>query len=245
VNTGHDPRPVRDPRQGDGRPAAIPDFETLLDRYAPLSPAPLCPDIRAFTARSLVEIWEAVERHAGCTQQAPFWAFPWPAGAALARTVLDHPALVRGKRVVDVGCGGGIASLACAKAGARVVANDTDPMALEVTRLAAARQGLEVETLWADLTREEALTEPVDVWLCGDLAYDRSAAPLERSLLRKAAERGATVLVADAERTYFDASGLELLGEYTLPVMADLEGVAERTARVYRVPGGSRASRPG
>lgn len=214
------------------------DLETLLDRFAPLTPVPLCPEIRAFTARSLVEIWEAAERHTGGTLPAPFWAFPWPAGTALARTVLDRPELVRGLRVVDVGCGGGVASLACAKAGARVVANDTDPLALEVTRLAATLQGLDVETLWADLTREALPGEHADVWLCGDLAYDRSTAPLERSLLRTAAGRGSTVLVADAERTYFEATGLELLAEHTLPVVSDLEGVATRTARVYRMPAG-------
>jgi predicted nicotinamide N-methyase len=214
-------------------------LDALLEEYAPLSPVPLCPEIRAFSARSLVEIWEAAERHTGCTLPAPFWAFPWPAGAALARTVLDRPGLVRGKRVVDMGCGGGVASLACAMAGARVVANDTDPLALEVTRLAATLQGLRVETLWADLTREALPGEPADVWLCGDLAYDRAAAPLERSLLRKAADRGATVLVADAERTYFDTTGLELLAEYSLPVVVDLEGVELRIARVYRMPAGA------
>jgi predicted nicotinamide N-methyase len=224
-------------------PAAPPpgatDLETLLEAFAPLSPVPLCPEIRAFTARSLVEIWEAAERHTGCTLPAPFWAFPWPAGAALARTVLDEPGLVGGKRVVDVGCGGGVASLACARAGGRVVANDTDPLALEVTRLAATAQGLRVDTLWADLTREDLPGDPAEVWLCGDLAYDRSTAPLERSLLRAAAGRGATVLVADAERAYFDASGLELIAEHTIPVVTDLEGVERRTARVYRMTAGA------
>ncbi|MGD8278297.1 MAG: methyltransferase, partial [Gemmatimonadota bacterium] len=62
---------------------------------------------------------------------------------------------------------------------------------------------------------------------------------LERSLLRAAAGRGATVLVADAERAYFDASGLELIAEHTIPVVTDLEGVERRTARVYRMTAGA------
>lgn len=214
------------------------DLAPLLDRFAPLSPIPLCPEIRAFSARSLVEVWDAAEKQAGHTLAPPFWAFPWPAGIALARVVLDRPDLVRGRTVVDVGCGGGVSSLACAKAGAHVIANDADPLALEVARLAAERQGLSIEMRCADLLREPAMLDAADVVLCGDLAYDRAAAPRERAALQRAADRGATVLLADAERMWFDASGLELLAEYRLPVVPDLEGVEARTARVYRLPAG-------
>lgn len=213
----------------------IPDLGGLLELYAPLTPVPLCPEIRAFTARSLVEVWDAAESRAGRTLPAPFWAFPWPAGVALARVILDRPALVRGRSVMDAGCGGGVSSIACAMVGARVVASDADPVALEVARLAARLQGLEIETLLADLTRGSDRINEVDVVLCGDLAYDRSAAPIERAVLRRAAARGATVLLGNAERTYFDETDLEQLAEYELPVVYDLEGVKRRVARVYRM----------
>jgi predicted nicotinamide N-methyase len=213
----------------------LPDLEDLLDLHAPLAPVPLCPEIRAFAARSLVEIWEEAEKRAGRTLPPPFWAFPWPAGIALARVVLDRPEIVRGRTVIDVGCGGGVSSLACAKAGARVLAVDTDAIALEITMLAAARQGLAVEPLLADVLRAPEILDPADVVLSGDLAYDRAAAPLERAAFLRAAARGATVLLADAERTWFDAAGLEQLAEYTLPVVFDLEGVERRSARVYRL----------
>lgn len=219
-----------------GATAAIPGLATLLDQFAPLTEVPLCPGLRAFTARSLVEIWDAAEARAGGTLAAPFWAFPWPAGVALARAVLDRPGRVRGKRVLDVGCGGGVASIACAMAGARVLANDTDPIALAVVRLAAERQGVALETLCADVTREPERTLGFDVILCGDLGYDRGAAARERAVLTRAARNGATVLLADAERAFFDATGLELLAEHLLPVVRDLEGVDVRRARVYRLP---------
>ena len=213
-------------------------LDRLLDAHAPLVPVPLCPGLRVFTARSLVEVWQAAEAHAGRTLAAPFWAFPWPAGIALARVVLDHPQLVSGRTVIDIGCGGGVASLACAIAGARVVANDTDPVALEVAGLAAVRQGLTLRTLLGDVTRESALLDAYDVVLCGDLAYERSAAPVERAALERAARNGATVLLADAERTWFDARGLEEIAAYELEVVRDLEGVERRTARVYRLRAG-------
>ena len=210
-------------------------LDRLLDAHAPLVPVPLCPEFRVFTARSLVEVWQAAEAHAGRTLAAPFWAFPWPAGIALARVVLDHPQLVCGRTVIDIGCGGGVASLACAMAGAHVVANDTDPVALEVARLAAGRQGLTIRTLLADFTRESALLDGYDVVLGGDLAYERSAAAGERAAFDRAARNGATVLLADAERAWFDARGLEEIAAYDLEVVRDLEGVDRRRARVYRL----------
>jgi predicted nicotinamide N-methyase len=216
-----------------------PDFaelEALLDAYAPLSPVPLCPEILAFSAQSLVVIWQAAERVAGEILPSPFWAFPWPAGIAIARTLLDDPALVRGRTVIDVGAGGGVSCLAAARAGAaRVLASDIDPWALAVTRLAAQRQGLEVETLQSDITADAGVLDGFDVVLCGDLGYDRSAATRERAAIERAVEHGATALIGDAGRTYFDSGGLELVASHTLDVVADLEGTERKVARVYRL----------
>jgi len=212
-------------------------LRALLDAHAPLRPAPLCPEIRVFHAHSLVGIWEAAEHAAGDVLPSPFWAYPWPAGAALARVILDTPDYVAGRRVLDFGCGGGITSLAAARAGAaHVIANDVDPWALAVARLAASAQDLTITPLLADLTSADALPE-CDVVLCADLGYERSVAPAQRALLERAHNSGATIIVADAGRAYFDATGLELLAEHTLSVPDDLEGVASRTARVYLLDG--------
>jgi predicted nicotinamide N-methyase len=213
-----------------------PEFAALLDEVAPFTPVPLCPEILAFQAISLVAVWTAAEQLAGIALPAPFWAFAWPAGSALARVILDQPELVRGRRVLDLGAGGGVGAIACARAGARrVVANDIDAWALEVTRIAAVRQHVAVETLLGDLTGDMAIAHDFDVVLAADLAYERSATPRERGFLEAARRNGAVVLIADAERTYFDASGLNLIAEYMLPVVYDLEGKRTRVARVYRM----------
>jgi predicted nicotinamide N-methyase len=244
--------PKRDPREdprtpdaaaaGAGEwPVAGPRREALarlLDAHAPLTPAPLCPELQVFHARSLTQLWEAAELLAELPLPAPFWAYPWAGGSALARTILDRPELVRGRRVLDLGAGGGIATLAAARAGAAAaVANDQDPWAIATAALAAERQGLVIDTLLADLTRAPEATARFDVVLCGDLAYERRVAPRIRALLMGAAARGAEVLVADAGRTYFEAGGMAVVGSYVVGVPVDLEGVAERTATVYRVVG--------
>lgn len=217
-------------------PPADPILSELLDRHAPLAPAPLVPEISVFQGRSLIEVWEAAEHVAGENLPAPFWAYPWAAGCGLARVLLDHPEYVRDARVLDLGAGGGITALAARRAAAReVVANDVDPWALAVMRLAATRQNIELTYLLADLTGDLHAVDGFDVVVCSDMAYERRMTPRYQALLLHARNRGARVLVADAGRTYFDASGLKLLAEYVLAVPRDLEGVDERTARVFEM----------
>ena len=61
----------------------------------------------------------------------PYWAIFWPGGQALVRHILNFPSLVRGKRVLDMGCGCGAASIAALLAGCQsCVANDIDINAL-------------------------------------------------------------------------------------------------------------------
>lgn len=53
-----------------------------------------------------------------------------------------------GKRILDIGCGTGGVSLACAARGARVVGIDTNAQMLEI---ASAKAGAEVEVEWLEL----------------------------------------------------------------------------------------------
>jgi predicted nicotinamide N-methyase len=211
-------------------------MERLLGAHAPLAPAPLCPEILAHQAHTLIDVWEAAERLAGQALAAPFWAYAWPGGCALARVLLDQPDLVRGQRVLDFGAGGGVTALAAARAAAAAVtANDIDPWALLVIDIAASAQRLEVATFADDICETPALVDDYDVVLCSDLAYERREAPRQRAVLERATANRATVLVADAGRTYFDDAGMTPIAEFAMEVPRDLEGVSRRESRVYRL----------
>ncbi len=102
----------------------------------------------------------------------PYWAELWASGVALAAAVAARD--LRGAQVLELGCGLGLPSVAAALSGARVLATDWAPEALEVTRRNAERNGALVETVLADWSAPDALLEraPFDLVLCADVLYE-------------------------------------------------------------------------
>lgn len=75
-------------------------------------------------------------------------------GELLARTIAAHPLLAQaGLRVLDLGCGSGVASVFAARRGARTMATDINPAAVRCTRLNALLNQVEerVEVRQGDL----------------------------------------------------------------------------------------------
>jgi predicted nicotinamide N-methyase len=127
----------------------------------------------------------------------PYWAQPWPSGTALAQAVAVRS--LGGMRVVEVGCGLGLAGIGAALAGARVLATDWSADALALLEANAAANGLALETLRVDWTAPAPLLEraPFDLVLAADVLYERRAvAPLADLLPRL----GGEVLLADPGR---------------------------------------------
>jgi predicted nicotinamide N-methyase len=120
---------------------------------------------------------------------APYWSVLWRSGVALARAV-DGMAL-RGARVVELGCGLALPSLAAARAGAHVLATDACPEALRLVVRNAAANGVRVETAvvdWGD-PRELVERAPFDVVLAADVLYEAAEVEVLLSLLPRLARR--------------------------------------------------------
>ncbi|SFK25509.1 50S ribosomal protein L11 methyltransferase [Methylophaga sulfidovorans] len=100
---------------------------------------------------------------------------------ALCLNWLDQADL-KGKYVIDYGCGSGILAIAAALLGAeRVIGVDTDPQALEATRANAERNGVEIEAYLPG----DCPDEPCDLLLANILAGPlQTLAPLFATLTK-------------------------------------------------------------
>ena len=156
-----------------------------------------------------------------------YWVFCWASGQVLARYLLDHPDRVRGKRVLDFGCGSGVVAVAAALAGAReVVACDIDPLALAASEINASLNGVEL-TLSDDYF---AIEGELDIIIVADVLYDRENLPW----LQRFAERAPQVLVADSRVKDFDFPPYKTIARQDSCTLPDLDESAEfRDVRIY------------
>jgi predicted nicotinamide N-methyase len=128
----------------------------------------------------------------------PYWAELWPSGVALAAHVgaLD----LRGKRVLELGAGLGLPSLAAAVRGGDVLATDWAEDAVDLLRANAARNAVELRSEVARWDDYERFGTGWDVVLGADLLYEqRNADQLLELLPRLAA---AEILLAEPGRPF-------------------------------------------
>jgi predicted nicotinamide N-methyase len=196
---------------------------------------PLVPEILLYLAAESLPIWQKTEDELGeMNVPPPYWAFAWAGGQALARYILDHPVLLSGKRVLDLGSGSGLTAIAAMKSGAAGVhASDIDLMALAAIRLNAALNTVEVTTTADDLLARSP--EAYDVVLVGDLFYERALADLVSRFIDQAAAQGALVLIGDPQRNYFPKGRFAAAAEYRVPVTRELEDAEIKRTSVWRL----------
>ena len=118
---------------------------------------------------------------------APYWAVLWRSGVALAHEV-DGLEL-RSRRVVELGCGLGVPSLAAARGGAAVLATDASAEALALVARNAEANGVQIETALVDWEHADEIVRRgrFDLVLAADVLYERTAVAALVSLLPRLA----------------------------------------------------------
>jgi predicted nicotinamide N-methyase len=206
----------------------------LVDGWV-LRAVPLCPEVRMFGPVPDVGLFELGGGDYRSDAPPPFWAFAWAGGQVLGRYVLDHPELVAGRRVLDVGAGGGVAGIAAALAGAAEVrAFDVDPAAVTAIGRNAAANGVTVRAEVGDVAAAAGPVVAADVVLAGDVFYAESTAGRMRAFLRRAG-REALVLVGDPGRGYFPERMFTEVARHVVPVPAVLEQARRLSTGVWRL----------
>ena len=194
------------------RTQKYPETLCVLGGALQLRSLPLCPELRLWLLHDGVDLNVRVsELIEGAT--APYWAFCWGAGQALARYLLDNPNLVRGARVVDFGAGSGVAAIAAMQAGAaQATAVDIDPIALRMAQCNAEENGVEISV-------DTKVPEEWDVLLASDVLYETG----NEHWLQTAAATGREVLLSDPLRHGTPRQGLRVIAEYAVRTLPDVD----------------------
>ncbi|MCK6548620.1 class I SAM-dependent methyltransferase [Myxococcota bacterium] len=125
---------------------------------------------RTLHIQQLRDLSELAEASVRARTTGPFWAYVWPSARALAAFVAAQP--LDGRRVIELGAGVGTVALAAATTGARALATDLRPEAIELVRRNAADNGLDVDARVVDWTAPPDDLGTFDAAVAADVLYE-------------------------------------------------------------------------
>ncbi|MEB1975521.1 methyltransferase domain-containing protein [Xanthomonas campestris pv. campestris] len=120
----------------------------------------------------------------------------WPAGQVLAEAMATRP--VAGKRILELGCGLGLASLVLRRRGADIVASDHHPLAEVFLAYNAALNALEsVPYRRLDWDAGAADMGQFDMIIASDVLYETRHATLLAKLIPDLAKPACEIVISD------------------------------------------------
>jgi predicted nicotinamide N-methyase len=138
-------------------------------------------------------------------ERLPYWAELWPSSIELARYCVEECSL-RGKRVLEVGCGLGLAGIAAMSVGAHVIFTDYEPDALKFARYNALKNlplgyvDSQVEFRLLDWRSDEEVG-PVDIIMGADVVYERRNFPFILNITRRILKNNGYGVFTDPDRS--------------------------------------------
>ena len=179
-----------------------------------LSPALLDLSVQRFTVGAtarqdvllvLPRKWEQLRHEeGGAGRPVPYWARPWPSGLALAGSLTaEPPEALRGKKVLELGCGLAAPSVVAARAGADVLATDGADDAVVFAAHVLALNEVVAEVALVDWSAQgDALVArgPFDVVLAADVLYTRENVEIALRLWLRLLAADGVLHLADPQR---------------------------------------------
>jgi predicted nicotinamide N-methyase len=183
--------------------------------------------------RSADELLDEAEKDP--EQRIPYWAEIWPSSRILAERLLKEQGA--GRRLLELGCGVGPATLAALEVGFQVTATDYFAEALGFTRINALSNGLPApNVVAADWRTWPTELAGFDVVVGADILYEKPYPGLVAEVFRAALRPGAIGWVTDpcrqaAESFPAECEARGLVATVGEPFRVYDEGVWKRVRR--------------
>jgi len=171
-------------------------------------------------------------------ERLPYWADLWPSSRVLAGALLAHAGA--GKRLLELGCGLGLDTVAAMTAGYAVTATDYYEDALHVTRMNARHNvGHEPTVRMVNWRHWPSDIGHFDVVIAADVLYEREYATLVAQCIARALALHGEAWVADPGRLalpdfleQLEPAGLVLRDTTVVPFE---EGAVKQRVQLLRI----------
>ncbi len=171
-------------------------------------------------------------------ERLPYWADLWPSARVLAATLAREAGA--GRRLLEMGCGLGLATVGAMYAGFDVLATDYYEDALHVTRSNAARNlGREPRVQLVNWREWPDDLGYFDVVIAADVLYEKEYATLVAACIARSLAPDGVAIIADPGRLALPAFregledvGLEIVSTETVPYE---EGAVKQQVQIMRL----------
>ena len=133
-------------------------------------------------------------------ERIPYWAELWPSALGLAEHLVKNKDLLKGKTVLEIGCGLGLPALVAASLGAEVTATDYLQDAVDFAQRNAMQNNIgNINFLTLDWRIPEGIA-PFDILLASDVAYERKQFEPLLKAFKHLVKPGGTILLSEPNR---------------------------------------------
>ena len=137
-----------------------------------------------------------------------YWNRVWHSEVALSEWLIQefYPNKLRGKTILELGCGTGLAGIVCARLGGVPTFSDIVPMVMDTVNEACQLNGIaDYQTLILDWSHPEAKPGAYDMVLGSEIFYDVSFLDDLHELLKRALVANGRGVFCDPNRLGFDS----------------------------------------
>lgn len=171
-------------------------------------------------------------------ERLPYWADLWPSARVLADVLTTEPG--DGRRLLEMGCGLGLDTIAAMHAGFAVTATDYYEDARHMARYnASVNLGREPATRMVNWRHWPDDLGTFDVVIAADVLYEKEYATLVGQCLARALAPGGEAIIADpgrlalpAFREQLPATGLKIHSTEHIPFE---DGPVKQTVQIMRI----------
>lgn len=181
-----------------------------------------------------------------CSASWPLFGMLWPSSIQLARKLLKRP-IAKGQKILEIGCGLGIASLTAQHLGYDITASDRHPLARKFLAANAKLNNLIKPEFkhaqWGNVSKPNVndtnaplLSGRYDHILASDVLYEPDHAIQVANFIQKYADQACDVWLVDPNRGYHNHFtramadyGFQLVDHFRLP---DLSPTAQYKGRL-------------